>query len=436
MFIPHEGPGTWQSFLKRKDNIGLPIMEARQKYLKEQLLFENYLSTLNTVNTVSTAAAGAAGGPAPSTGGGSEGGGEVLGVSPASLSYSTIELSSISGDLDSTSRTYDSANDGNGNVIVSGREGFVLISSDYGDTWTKVDVEASTRLHKVATDGNGTWVVGGYKSSGTAPRAYYSTDNGATWTGIGRTDNFLYYDILWDSASGKFILGGYKAGPPSAPNGGAVYYVDPSDMTTFVEVGNYNTEFASILAVNYVTDIINLGDRYFYASWNNPNASFPDYNSFKSLVSDITNHTAWDLLGNIPQDFLDQVDFGNGVDFDHYRRLDYNPTSNVLIAIVGDGSTLAIKSTDKGENWTTFTLATPHAKDILYANGYWIAPTQGDTAPDSTFPRYPSTSYNLSSDNGETWTSETIPSAIYNGVEYIGNDRYLFTADGALVLGS
>lgn len=70
MFIPHEGPGTWQSFLKRKDNVGLTIMEARQKYLKEQLLFESYFQTLNTTSTVSTAAAGAAGGPAPSGGGG------------------------------------------------------------------------------------------------------------------------------------------------------------------------------------------------------------------------------------------------------------------------------------------------------------------------------------------------------------------------------
>jgi hypothetical protein len=76
MFIPHEGPGTWQSFLKRKDNVGLTIMEARQKYLKEQLLFESYFQTLNTTSTVSTAAAGAAGGPAPSTGGGGGGGGE------------------------------------------------------------------------------------------------------------------------------------------------------------------------------------------------------------------------------------------------------------------------------------------------------------------------------------------------------------------------
>jgi len=67
MIIAHEPPGPWQAFTKRKDNIGLPIMEVKQKYMKEQLLFESYLQQLSTV---STAAAGAAGGPAPSTGGG------------------------------------------------------------------------------------------------------------------------------------------------------------------------------------------------------------------------------------------------------------------------------------------------------------------------------------------------------------------------------
>jgi hypothetical protein len=69
MFIPHEGPGTWQSFLKRKDNIGLPIMEAKQKYLKEQLFFESYLNTVNTMSpsvASSAAGSGAAGGPLPS----------------------------------------------------------------------------------------------------------------------------------------------------------------------------------------------------------------------------------------------------------------------------------------------------------------------------------------------------------------------------------
>jgi len=74
MFNPGiNDPGPWQWFVKRRDNVNLPIMEVRRKYMQEQLLFENYLSTLNTVNTVSTAAAGAAGGPAPSTGDGGGG---------------------------------------------------------------------------------------------------------------------------------------------------------------------------------------------------------------------------------------------------------------------------------------------------------------------------------------------------------------------------
>ena len=65
MWKPIYDPGPWKAFLGRKDIKGLPIMEAKKKYVEEQLLFENYLNTLNTVNTVNTvspASAGVAGG--------------------------------------------------------------------------------------------------------------------------------------------------------------------------------------------------------------------------------------------------------------------------------------------------------------------------------------------------------------------------------------
>jgi len=64
MFNPGvNDPGPWQWYVKRPDNVGLPLMEVKRKYMQEQLLFENYISTLQTLNTVSTAAAGASGGP-------------------------------------------------------------------------------------------------------------------------------------------------------------------------------------------------------------------------------------------------------------------------------------------------------------------------------------------------------------------------------------
>ncbi len=72
MWKPIYQPEPWPQFRKRKDIVSLPLMEQRKKYMQEQLLFENYLSTLNTLNTVSTAAAGATGGPAPSIGGGAD----------------------------------------------------------------------------------------------------------------------------------------------------------------------------------------------------------------------------------------------------------------------------------------------------------------------------------------------------------------------------
>lgn len=54
MWKPVEAPGEWLVFLQRKDIKGLPIMEAKKKYMQEQLLFEDYTNNLNTVNTVNT----------------------------------------------------------------------------------------------------------------------------------------------------------------------------------------------------------------------------------------------------------------------------------------------------------------------------------------------------------------------------------------------
>jgi hypothetical protein len=34
-------PGPWQSYILRQDNIGLPLMEVRSKYLQEQLNYDN-----------------------------------------------------------------------------------------------------------------------------------------------------------------------------------------------------------------------------------------------------------------------------------------------------------------------------------------------------------------------------------------------------------
>jgi len=54
MWKPIQPPGEWLVFLQRKDIKGLPIMEARKRYMQEQLLFENYYSNLQTLNTVNT----------------------------------------------------------------------------------------------------------------------------------------------------------------------------------------------------------------------------------------------------------------------------------------------------------------------------------------------------------------------------------------------
>jgi len=74
MWKPIYDPGPWKAFLDRKDNVGVPLMEVRKKYMEEQLLFENYMShlqqldTLHTINPLSSSPASA-----PSTGYGRDG---------------------------------------------------------------------------------------------------------------------------------------------------------------------------------------------------------------------------------------------------------------------------------------------------------------------------------------------------------------------------
>jgi hypothetical protein len=63
MFIVNH-PGPWQSYLNRPDNIGKPLMEVKDKYLQEQLLFENYTSFIHQQQMM-MANASSGGGPKP-----------------------------------------------------------------------------------------------------------------------------------------------------------------------------------------------------------------------------------------------------------------------------------------------------------------------------------------------------------------------------------
>ena len=44
MWKPVHDPGPWSQFLKRKDIIGLPLKEAKRKFLKEQLDYDNFIT--------------------------------------------------------------------------------------------------------------------------------------------------------------------------------------------------------------------------------------------------------------------------------------------------------------------------------------------------------------------------------------------------------
>jgi len=83
MWKPIQPPGEWLVFLQRKDIKGLPIMEARKRYMQEQLLFENYYSNLQTLNTINTVSPSVASAAAAAGGGGGGGGGPKRSIGPS-----------------------------------------------------------------------------------------------------------------------------------------------------------------------------------------------------------------------------------------------------------------------------------------------------------------------------------------------------------------
>ena len=46
MFISNN-PGPWQYYVNRQDNVGLSIMEVKDKYMREQLLFEQQMNFIH-----------------------------------------------------------------------------------------------------------------------------------------------------------------------------------------------------------------------------------------------------------------------------------------------------------------------------------------------------------------------------------------------------
>ena len=119
MFLVNH-PGSWQVYLNRPDNKGLPLMEVKNKYMQEQLLYENYISfQMQQQLMMSNASAG--GGPSPEPTPPSPSSGDLT---LAFSSFSTIDLFLPDG--------VDSLNDWNTQLVAT------------GNPYTSISVDAET----------------------------------------------------------------------------------------------------------------------------------------------------------------------------------------------------------------------------------------------------------------------------------------------------
>jgi hypothetical protein len=134
MFIV-DNPGLWQDFTRRRDNIGVPIMEVRNKYLREQLAYDNFVSfVVSQQRIVNQTSQG--GGPSPE-------------VAIPSLPSGCIEF--VNNTTDGTSSNFDVTTSGPTNYTITwgdGTEDTGVIDgvAEFGHEYADSDTEYTVRL--------------------------------------------------------------------------------------------------------------------------------------------------------------------------------------------------------------------------------------------------------------------------------------------------
>jgi len=197
---------------------------------------------------------------------------------------------------------------GNGTTVVSGHNA-TLYSTDYGQTWNVVVLDGAGNLYGVAF-GNGVFVAVG--SSGGSGHAYYSTNNGKTWTPVSVSGSWS--DITF--GDGTFVAVGGDGIMLSNDNGQTWSFVIPGVWSgvafgngTFAVVGNSGAfestnngvswtpavDFMNGYSITFGNDIFVSSGYYALSFGNNTFVGLSSINS-EGVYFSINNGDSWTFV--------------------------------------------------------------------------------------------------------------------------------------------
>ncbi|AFH49496.1 Hypothetical protein IALB_1789 [Ignavibacterium album JCM 16511] len=250
------------------------------------------------------------------------------------------------------------------NIWVAGDSGYILFTSDLGNTWTLQNFRPGFQINDIYfLDQNNGWAIENGTEDGINVDNFIlsTTDGGLNWQSRRfRPDNLILYTICFVDQM-KGIVGGDNNIFSITTNGGVDWTEIPRDTATFSHFPVHKVRFINDSVGFAVGGIYDRGGVIWHCTnggfnWMTDSAYadpffdmvFPDSQTVVALASDIER--------SFPSAVFKSSDLGNTWFF---KEIPYygvssgidNRTSDEIWGTYGQEF---IVSTDKGENWVTF----------------------------------------------------------------------------------
>jgi len=329
----------------------------------------------------------------------------------------------------------------------TGASGRIIYSNNGGVTWALGTGYVNTASYSsVAYSPNNKLFVVVATSASIPQNFIYTSPDGITWTTSTITTAYQFESICWASYPiNKFVIvcstssgsqrvlyssdgftWTFSTSSPTIPLNTWKYVTYNNYLNTLIAVSSDGTNRVMTSTDANTWTSINVGttNNFLGIAFNESKTLLISSNAnFSNNIVSSTNLTTYAQITN------------SGLTDSYYNGVDYNSSSNKLIACASLGTTRVIQSTNEGLRWTTNSLSSSYQwLQVIYAGNKWVAVNSATSIQNEHIA--------YSSNDGVSWSFATLPanndwSCVaysptlnrYVSLSFTGTTRVMYSSD-------